>query len=376
MTPATRVVFGAMTGTSLDGLDAAAISWSIGALERPRLLGVVSTDLGACREVLASLCEGEALSASVIASASSELSSRHVIAFEELRAQVGEPDLIAVHGQTVFHRPPRSWQLLNPWPIASAFGVPLVSDLRGLDLAESGEGAPITPLSDLFWFGEHRVSQVVVNLGGFANATVLPASGEIQEVEGFDICACNHVLNAGARRALGEAYDRDGVVGARGKPIASLAERLATQLRAQASGGRSLGTREDLTVDLFGDTEARPEDLLASAAHAVATIIGERVSSHTPGRVILAGGGAKNRTLFRAIAERVSCPAVASSDLGVPLEAREAAAIATLGALAAEGRSITLPGVTRRASKDASLVDGLWCLARTNADGPGVWRPR
>lgn len=372
----TRVVFGAMTGTSLDGVDVAAIAWPGDAAERPSLLAVVSAELGAGPEALGALCRGEALSAGAITTASQQLAASHIAAFRQLRAIAGDPDLIAVHGQTVFHEPPRSWQLLNPWPIASAFGVPVVSDLRGLDLACDGQGAPITPLSDMVWFGEPGVRQVVLNLGGFANATLLSADGDVGVIEGFDICACNHVLNGAARQVLDEPFDRDGGVAARGKPSADLTDRVASLLRTQATGGRSLGSQQDLLGEVFNDATGRPEDVLASALHAVATVIGERVRNYAPDRVVVAGGGAKNRTLLRALEDHLAAPVVASSEFGMPLEAREAAAIATLGAMAAGGKSITLPGVTGRVAAGAPLVDGLWCLARTNADGPGVWRPR
>ncbi|MFI4853741.1 MAG: anhydro-N-acetylmuramic acid kinase, partial [Phycisphaerales bacterium JB065] len=178
----TRVVFGAMTGTSMDGLDVAAIQW---ASDRPpRLLGLESDGLGEAGAILSRLAMGQACTASEISRAAQAFAESHIQCMQRLAERVGPPDLIAVHGQTVLHQPPASWQLLNPWPIARAFNVPIVSDLRGLDLACEGQGAPITPLSDSIWFGDPQETRVVLNLGGFANATLLPAGADTDQVRG------------------------------------------------------------------------------------------------------------------------------------------------------------------------------------------------
>ncbi|MFG0293379.1 MAG: anhydro-N-acetylmuramic acid kinase [Phycisphaerales bacterium JB050] len=366
----TRVVFGAMTGTSMDGLDVAAIQW---ASDRPpRLLGLESDGLGEVGAILSRLATGQACSASEIGRAAQAFAESHIQCMQRLAERVGPPDLIAVHGQTVFHQPPASWQLLNPWPIARAFLVPVVSDLRGLDLASAGQGAPITPLSDSIWFGDPQETRVVLNLGGFANATLLPAGADTDQVRGFDICACNHVLNHGAMLAIGEPFDRDGAMAQQGKPSRALVERLIVPLRAQASAGRSLGSVDDSSVK-FETHGIEPADLLASAVEGVATVIAEVLAAHHPDRVILAGGGARNVALVEAIGRATACEVVLSDSLGMPVEAREGAAIATLGALAAQGKPITLPAVTGRAAS-TGMIDGLWCLPRAMADASGVWR--
>lgn len=366
----TRTVFGVMTGTSLDGLDVAAIEWDLAST--PKLLGVESTDLGEAEPILRRLASGQPCNAAEIARAGLAFAHRHVSCIAQLADRVGPADLIAVHGQTVFHEPPASWQLMNPWPIAREFGVPVVSDLRGLDLATGGEGAPITPLSDSVWFGSDDETRVVLNLGGFANATLLPARAGADQVRGFDICACNHLLDRAARRAIGQPFDRDGQAAQRGTAQRDIVEKLTEMLRAQASAGRSLGSLEDIAV--AADLQHQSgENLLASVVEAVAGVIGEAISAHAPDRMIAAGGGAYNQALVRALRRACSADVVLSDTLGMPVEAREAAAIATLGALAASGQPITLPGVTGRTGH-SGVIDGLWCLPRTMADASRVWR--
>jgi 1,6-anhydro-N-acetylmuramate kinase len=364
-----------MTGTSLDGLDVAAIAWPSETGQSPRLLDSESGDLGEAEQTLSKLASGVACTAAEIARAGLDFADAHLRCMNRLADQVGRPDLIALHGQTVFHEPPRSWQLMNPWPIASAFGVPVVSDLRGLDIASGGEGAPITPLSDLVWFGSPDERRVVLNLGGFANATVLPKRADQSEVRGFDICACNHVLNQAAREALGEPFDRGGAAAMRGLPDPTLVDSLADVLQRQARQSRSLGTLTDLSVSYAAGPVPTGDDLLASVAAAVGRVIGETVGAQRPDLVLCAGGGAFNLALLEAI--RRSCPAevVLSDSVGMPVQMREAAAIATLGAMAADARRVTLPHVTGR-RETGDLIDGLWCLPRSMADASGVWRAR
>lgn len=369
MAPGTRLVFGAMTGTSLDGIDVAAVEWSVG--ERPRLLAHGSGGLGACAEPLGALARGEALTAAEVCAAAAGLSAVHVERFVELRDRVGRPDLVAVHGQTVFHRPPHSWQLIEPWAIARAMEAPVVSDLRSADLACGGEGAPITPASDLVWFGNEAEARVVLNLGGFANATVLPAGGRGEEVRGYDLCACNQVLNAVARAALGASFDEGGGAAMRGRLNDDAGGELVSMLRAQSSSRRSLGSGDEAAEWVGRWSELDGADLAATAVGAIAEVIAERINAEDAARVVCAGGGVRNAAMMGALTRMCSAGVCASDAFGMPIEAREAAAVATLGAMAADGRSITLKSVTGRGS--CGMVDGLWCFPKRSVANGGLW---
>src|SRR5690606_34564910 len=125
------------------------------------------------------------------------------------------------------------------WPRAT-----VISDLRQRDLAQGGQGAPITPLADWILFKDAGASRAIVNLGGFCNATILPAAQDtdcartsLDAVRGFDICPCNQLLDWIARNRLGAAFDQRGDAAMRGQPHALLRERL----RTRCSGTRSLG---------------------------------------------------------------------------------------------------------------------------------------
>ncbi len=356
-----------MTGTSLDGVDAAlARVRGRGLLLRAELVAHASAPLGALGPRLRAAAEQTPLTARDFASLALDLGEVCAAVAADLCARAGAaPDLASVHGQTIHHAPPRSWQILNPHPVARALECPVVFDLRGADVAEGGQGAPLTPLADWVLL-RAPAARAVINLGGFANITLLPEDRgapeeQVARVRGCDVCACNHLLDQGAREALGAPFDPDGTTAERGRVHSELAERLVARL---APAGRSLGTGDEAWETLEGwRAQVAPEDLLATICHAVARAIGRALASAGPRDVVVAGGGARNARLVREIREVVAAPVTSASDHGIPVEQRESLAWAVLGALAQDGAAVTLPAVTGRRAH--ALADGLWCLPAT-----------
>ena len=170
---ASRRIVGCMTGTSMDAIDVALVAVDGHGLGmRASVQRCATHPLGSLAGPLRRLSFLEPASAGQIATLARDLALCHVTARGKLVRD--EPiDLIAVHGQTIFHAPPVSWQLLAPAPIAEAFRVPVVFDLRAADLAAGGQGAPITPLADFVLFRDDAETRAIVNLGGFANYTIL-----------------------------------------------------------------------------------------------------------------------------------------------------------------------------------------------------------
>ncbi|MCZ6850935.1 MAG: anhydro-N-acetylmuramic acid kinase [Planctomycetota bacterium] len=360
-----RLVIGAMTGTSLDGIDVAtAMIQGQGLDMRAKLLRHVTAELGPLRDELHRAAQQEPMTARQFAGLALALGKRYADTIADA-AEPGQPsDLIAVHGQTIVHRPPVSWQLINPAPIAARFDCPVVYNLRQADIAAGGQGAPITPIADWILFRDRLHRRAIVNLGGFCNATILPAarSGKpLEQVRGFDICACNLVLDAVARQTLGTPYDQGGGAAQCGAPHAKAVQDLCATFRRQRSEHRSLGT-EDEASDWVAQHKIQlpPNDLAASAVVAVAECIGEAIAEHNVDQIIIAGGGAHNRALVDAIDRQCHTPARLSDALGVPIQAREALAMAVLGALCADGIPITLPQVT--GCTEPAPVAGTWCL--------------
>ncbi|MCP3902485.1 MAG: hypothetical protein GY715_02525 [Planctomycetes bacterium] len=339
-----RLVAGAMTGTSMDGIDVAlARIEGTGLSMRAELVRHRGTPLDALADALRTATGRPDDEHAPLARA---LGSLHADAFAAL-LDGARPDFVAAHGQTIFHRPPVSRQLLDPDPIVARIGCPVVFDLRRADLAAGGQGAPITPLADWILFRHAGRRRAIVNLGGFCNVTVLPGGAEdaIDEITALDVCACNHVLDAVARTALGTAFDADGAAAARGRPDAALADALRSLLDEQRCANRSLGT-DDEGVGWVAEhaRDLAPEDLAATVVNAVARVIATTVGDTD--EVVVAGGGARNGALVAAIARHARGDMTTSNALGVPVEAREALAMAVLGTLCRDGVPITLPQVT------------------------------
>jgi 1,6-anhydro-N-acetylmuramate kinase len=365
-----------MTGTSMDGIDVALARIDGSGLEmRAELVAHESASLGELAPRLRAAAQELPLPAAEFARLALELGHLHATVCSNVCAASGaKPDLASIHGQTIYHRPPFSWQLINPWPIAKALRCPVVYDLRGADIAEGGQGAPLTPLADwvLFRGSEGRA---IVNLGGFANATIIPADSSRPDlIEGLDLCPCNQLLDCAARAVLRAPYDADGAAAMQGESNDDLLAALLPRL-AQGASGRSLGTGDEsseLVAELQRQVPANT--LLATLSEAVGlTIVNamkKAASVHRIDHVLLAGGGAHHARLVRTISACMGRPVSTTSVLGVPVGLREALGWAVLGALAQDGARATLPLVTGRASQ--SLADGSWCFPERSREAFGA----
>lgn len=410
----TRLIVGCMSGTSMDGIDAALVEVRGTGLEMSaRFVRGASGSLGDGAGVLRRLAHGEACTAREITKAARDLAVAHVVVIRDAldrdlapneevedagtggtpvpldRVEAGSLAFVCVHGQTVFHAPPLSWQVMNAAVIAREIGVPVVHDLRAMDLGGTGEagsgkdggqGAPITPIADWVMFRERGDAKgspsavtCVVNLGGFANATIWREGAGVDAIRGFDICACNQVLDALARERLGEAYDADGTHAVRGRVDADGFGRVRTVMERQWREGRSLGTGDEARGVVLQETgRLNADDACATTVAAIGSVIAMAMDEAAGGvrgarRVMLAGGGARNAALRDAIAVH-SCVRDArtrvatTAERGVSIEMREAVCFAVLGALCQDGVAITLPAVTHGA---AGVISGSWTGLRS-----------
>ena len=356
-----------MTGTSLDGLDLALVGLEgSGMAMRVVSMRHAHVPLGELQGRLRAACT-ESLTAEGWTSLAHDLGQLHAEAIAN--TWPGESiDLVAAHGQTLFHAPPHSMQLLNAWPIAQAIGCPVVSDLRGADLAAGGQGAPITPIADVILYREHLPEDglAIVNLGGFANATILHPA-KLDAPVGFDCCPCNHLLDAAARHLLDQPFDPDGRHAAAGTPrqpmAQSLAETISTLQHEHRSGGTGDEGLDHLRAVYESMSSASIEDTLATVADAIGQAVAASLEPHGIRQACLAGGGARNAGLESAIGRHLGTPPKQSGEFGVPIDAREAAAMAILGTLAADGHPITTPASTGRG--DLRIRAGSWVCTDT-----------
>lgn len=342
---------GLMSGTSLDGVDAALVDLR----GKPRLLDAVylpypealkssllTLHVPSRDELHRASLAGIQL-AQLYASAVARLLRKRRVASQDVRA-------IGCHGQTVRHNPAAGYtvQLGNPSWLAELSNISVVADFRGRDMAAGGQGAPLVPAFHAAVFRDPNVHRVIVNLGGIANVTDLPSRGA---VTGFDTGPGNVLLDAWVAARLGRAYDRAGALASRGRPREALLKTLLDDSYFRRPPPKSTG-RDHFNLDWlrsFGVSRYKTEDVQATLAELSARSIGMAVSKacHGAAEVYLCGGGARNRDLVRRIARALPGVAVATTArLGIHPDWVEAMAFAWLAQQRLEGVTGNLSSVT------------------------------
>jgi anhydro-N-acetylmuramic acid kinase len=348
------IALGIMSGTSADGMDAAAVE--IGD-ERPRpsirLLAHVARDHpDALRYRIIAVGSGAPLPAHDIATLHAALGDAYASLARELMALVrGVPGSIAVHGQTIAHFPGEhaTLQIGDASRVAIATGVPVVDDFRSADVALGGQGAPLVPFADHLLFAD-GTPRAILNIGGIANVTLLP-NDRPDDVIAFDTGPGNMVIDQLARRG-GNELDRDGAAAARGTVNeAALATALGHPFFARR-GPKSTGREEfgaPFTQQLHADVKAAGgslDDAIATATALTVESIAQALDDGPWRELVIAGGGARNRELVERLRRRTRVRVRFSDELGIPAEAREAVAFAILGAYRMRGEPNTLPRCT------------------------------
>jgi anhydro-N-acetylmuramic acid kinase len=353
---------GLMSGTSLDGIDAALVEivprGGGYAIELVRFT-CEAFDEAFCARLRAAL-PPHAAAPGELAALDAELGERFAAA--SLRLARGEPvDYVASHGLTLFHRGEASqtMQIGDPYRVRDALGAAVVFDFRRADCALGGNGAPLVPYVDALLFASDQCDTVALNLGGIANVTVLPRGATLEAASAWDTGPGNLLLDAFVRRRTNgaERMDRDGALAARGTP----SERVVRELIAREMFFLALPPPKSTGRERFGDALLDAQaDLFAGlsledgcatlAAFTVATIV-ESLELYGPAgaRVIASGGGVHNRALFGMLRERLArsgCSLHPSDEFGVPGDAKEAIAFAVLGYETLRGRPASLPGTT------------------------------
>ncbi len=372
-----------MSGTSADGVDVAlcriAPATQPGGTPRLKLLAhrafPYAPDIRAA--VLAAMNAGQTSTAE-LARLSWRLGQTYAEAVAETVARTGfQPQLIALHGQTLFHEttptdflgaPTRStWQAGEPAVLAERLRLPVVSDFRTADLAAGGQGAPLVPMLDYTLFRHKTRNRILLNLGGIANLTALPASCDAGGVLAFDTGPANMVIDAAMERLTGRAYDCGGGVAGRGQVLpAVLGELMQNSYFAQdppkSCGREQFGSGFTDTFLARCEAEgAGKRDVIATAtAFTAETILdayrrfvwphlGQRAPLARATDLFVSGGGARNATLLkhlRAGFEPLYVNVKTTEDAGLPVEAKEAAAFALLGWLTWHGLPGNLPAAT------------------------------
>jgi len=366
-----------MSGTSADGVDAALMEWPEGTEPRPfRLLAFRELPFPEnLQERIHRLAAGRSAPGEALrelAALDVELGERFASAAGEVAAAAGvmldAVDAIASHGQTVAHYPElrATLQIGDPSLIAERTGGTTVADFRARNVAAGGEGAPLAPFFHFAAFADPAESRLVLNLGGIANVTWLPAGAGPEAVRAFDVGPANSLLD-GAVRVLTQGRERIDVDGRRalcGRVDRELLEWLLDddflrRVPPKSTGRERYGAAEAEALASEWSADGRGlDDLLATLVAFSVEAVRRAADSWLGGadalqRVLVGGGGTRNAAFMQRLASVFGAAAVEPFDaVGVPADAAEAMAFALMGRNALLGLPNHLPectGATRAA---------------------------
>jgi len=364
-----ELFIGLMSGTSMDGIDAVLVDF---AGDRP----VIASSH--CRKYppdlrqqledalqlpdprTADLSELDRLIGKNFAAASNTLLESTGLSPDQVIA-------IGSHGQTIRHAPdaaePYSLQLGDAGMISTLTGIDTVADFRSADIAAGGQGAPLVPAFHAAVFTDNSEDQVVVNIGGIANITILPTSPN-RHISGFDTGPGNTLMDTWITRHQGQSLDTDGVWASSGSPDARLLAAMLQDAYFRASPPKSTG-REYFNLAWLSSylqgTDIEAVDVQAALCELTVVTIADAIELHAPTtrRVLVCGGGAHNDFMMQRLAASLPEVAVESTlAVGVDPDWVEAVAFAWLAKQHLEGRPGNVPAVT--GAREAVVLGSLF----------------
>jgi anhydro-N-acetylmuramic acid kinase len=370
-----------MSGTSADGIDVALcrISPALRTDTAPRLklLGHRSFAYDKkLRAAILSIAAGNKTTAAEVSQLSWRLGELYADSIATTSREFNlKPQLAAMHGQTMYHQAvPAKFlgatvrctsQIGEPALLAERLRIPIISDFRPSDLAAGGQGAPLVPMLDFCSFRHATKNRLLLNLGGIANVTALPAACQSSGVLAFDTGPANILIDLLMQQLYNRRFDKNGAVAASGHVLKPVIDHLLATPYFSAPTPKSCGREE------FGGAfahrllalckRAPKQDVIATAtALTAATILdaygrfcwphlGQLAPLARSTELIAAGGGTKNPTLMRMLTEgfaQLGVKVSTTASAGLPVEAKEAAAFALLGWLTWHGLPGNIPSAT------------------------------
>jgi anhydro-N-acetylmuramic acid kinase len=377
------VVAGVMSGTSADGVDVAICRVSPSRLKHGtpsvNLLGHLGLPYPEdMRAAVLCAMDADATSVAEMARLNWRLGEVYADAVEKAQEKFGvKVGLVGCHGQTVYHQGVAerylgkdvraTWQVGEAAVIAERLRVPVVSDFRPGDVAAGGQGAPLVPMLDYCMFRSAEISRVLLNLGGIANLTAIPAEADIDGVMAFDTGPGNMVIDDCMRRLYEREFDENGAVARTGKVLRDVVEKVLKEGYFSAPPPKSCGREQfgEVFVSRLiamcrkaGGREDRDEDAVATATALTAAsvvdayrrFVWKRVGQAapvSPVEFVVAGGGANNGVLMEMLGDRLEPVKVRMmEELGVPAQAKEGLAFALLAWLSWHGLPGNVPTAT------------------------------
>lgn len=281
---------------------------------------------------------------------------------DEWGVKMGDVDLIASHGQTVYHAPAETegglnatFQIVDGDHIAQSTGIITISDFRQKHTAVGGEGAPLAGIFDEMIFQSDSQNRMLLNLGGIANFTWLPSKNSGGKVITGDTGPANTLINEAMKKYFDRPYDEGGKVAAKGTVHSELVRYVLLEPFFRRSFPKTTG-QEDFRLTYIEELmeghqiKLSPEDLVASLTAITSQSI-SRAADEVVGdqgfECYVSGGGVHNNTLMDDLQKRISQAEFRSFDeLGIPADAKEAAMMAFFANELVAGEGFSIPGVT------------------------------
>ena len=373
-------VIGLISGTSVDGIDAALVNITgrDEDLKVELLAGATYPYAAELRSQILAVCGGAAITVAQLAELDDAIASSFAQAAQNIQNAHPPAQLIGSHGQTVYHRPPfmraggdnliqnpkskigYSLQLGRGVVIAQLTRIPTVSNFRVADIAVGGEGAPLVSKVDAYLLSHPHESRCVQNIGGIGNLTYLPARNYPnweEKIRGWDTGPGNTLLDLAVQQLTdgAQTYDRNGEWAASGTPCDRLIEQWLSQdffhLPPPKSTGRELFGWEYLQQCLKDAEEYQlsSADLLATLTElTVASIVHSYRTflPQMPQKVLLCGGGCRNLYLKQRLQMHLELPVLTTDEVGLSADFKEAIAFAILAYWQQQGIPGNLPSVT------------------------------
>ena len=358
---------GLLSGTSIDAIDAALVEFT------PTGFRLVATHSHALNtrlaQTLRQLARRDTIDIKTLGGADVELGAQFAEAAQTLIADAGKTarDIVAIgsHGQTIHHAPtadnPFTLQIGDPNVIAEQTGITTVADFRRRDIAAGGQGAPLAPAFHAAAFRAVGIERVIVNIGGIANITRLPAQAD-KAVIGFDCGPGNTLMDTWAMEHLNAPLDLDGAWAAGGEIVEELLCRWLLDPYFQALPPKTTGPEyfsRDWLKPIAG-TYA-PQDIQRTLCRLTARTIADSIHSgtNTSQEVYVCGGGAHNTLLMSDLADCLNPTPVSSTHLlDLDPDWVEAVAFAWLAKETLEHRTGSLHSVTGAAH--ATVLGGIY----------------
>jgi anhydro-N-acetylmuramic acid kinase len=352
-------VAGIMSGTSADGIDVALVRIGPGVDGlKLKLLGHHAVPFSKpLRAAVLRAMDAQTISTAELARLNWRLGIANCDAMKEaLRAHPAKIDLVGCHGQTVYHQGTAAefagkkfactWQIGEMAMLAAETGAPVVSNFRPADMVVGGQGAPLVSLLDFVMFRHATRGRVLQNLGGIGNLTAIPPNGSLGDLIAFDTGPANMVMDALTAALFAKPYDRGGRIAAKGEVLSEVLELAMRHPFFARKPPKSAG-REEFGERFAADflercrvAGSRPEDALATATALTARSVAaayERfvrpLMGGAPVDYLLSGGGALNPTLTGMLRQELAplgCKVDSTERLGLPTQAKEAAAFALM----------------------------------------------